>query len=63
MKALTITELMRLTKIELTALERAIALKLPEIPEGSPERTTAVINLRDIRRVLAWRKSARQLTP
>jgi hypothetical protein len=63
MKALTITELMRLTKIELTVLEAKTALKLPELPLGSPERSTAAANLREIRRVLIWRRAMQRLTP
>lgn len=53
MNVYTITELMRLTKIELTILEAKIALKLPELPDFSPERPIALANLRKLRRALA----------
>ena len=53
MRVLTIEELMRMTKTELLTLERKIRLELPALPEGSPERTNARINLHNIRWVLA----------
>ena len=59
MRVLTICELMRLSKIELCDLLAWITNKLPDFPEGSPEREAAHINLRNIRAVLA----RRDLTP
>ena len=56
MEILTITELMRLTRIELCALIRQITDALPRFPEGSRERQNALINLCNIRKVLAWRR-------
>ena len=55
MRVLTLTELMRLTRIELCALAAQITSALPTYPEGSPERTAACINLRNVRAVLARR--------
>ncbi len=53
MRAYTLTELMNLTRSELFALHRKITDALALLPEGAPERLTAVANLRNIRRVLA----------
>lgn len=53
MRAYSLTELMNLTRNELFALHRQIADALALLPEGSPERLTALATLRDIRRVLA----------
>ena len=55
MRVLTITELMRLSKIELCDLAAKITNLLPRLPEGSAEREAAHINLRNIRTVLARR--------
>jgi hypothetical protein len=55
MRVLTITELMRLTRIELCNLLTRITIALPEFPAGSPDRENAVINLRNIRSALARR--------
>jgi hypothetical protein len=55
MRVLTLTELMRLSKIELCDLAARITNAFPNFPEGSDERTAAVINLRNIRTVLARR--------
>jgi hypothetical protein len=55
MRVLTITELMRLTRIELCQLAARIANELPSFPEGSVERANAAANLRNIRFVLARR--------
>jgi hypothetical protein len=55
MRVLTINELMRLTRIELCDLLAKITAALPTFREGSPQRTTAYINLRNIRAVLARR--------
>jgi hypothetical protein len=55
MRVLTLTELMRLTRIELCALLARITNLLPDFPEGSAEREAAHINLRNIRWVLARR--------
>ena len=52
MRAYTLTELMNLTRAELFALHRQITGALALLPEGSPERFTALATLRDIRRVL-----------
>jgi hypothetical protein len=59
MRILTITELMRLTRIELAGLAAKMANKGMLYPEGSPKRAYALINLRNIRYVLA----RRDLTP
>ena len=58
MQVLSITELMRLTRTELCALVARITSDLPGCPEGSIERATALINLANIRRVLARRTPA-----
>jgi hypothetical protein len=55
MRVLTITELMRLTRIELCQLAARIANELPSFPEGSAERANAEATLRNIRFVLARR--------
>jgi hypothetical protein len=55
MQALTITELMRLSKIELCDLAARITNTFPDFPEGSTARFNAVSNLRNIRIVLARR--------
>jgi len=55
MRVLTLTELMRLTRIELCALAAQITNELAEFPEGSPERDNALTNLRNIRSALARR--------
>ena len=53
MRAYTLIELMYLTRAELFALHRQVVDALAQLPEGSPERLTAVANLGAIRRVLA----------
>jgi len=55
MRVLSITELMRMAKIELCDLAARITNVLLDFPEGSSEREAAHINLRRIRRVLARR--------
>jgi hypothetical protein len=55
MRVLTINELMRLTRIELSALLARIASELAALPEGSAERANAHANLRNIRSALARR--------
>ncbi|HXM33720.1 MAG TPA: hypothetical protein VN920_00900 [Pyrinomonadaceae bacterium] len=55
MQVLTLTELMRLTRIELCGLAARITAELSTYREGSPQRTAACINLRNIRFVLARR--------
>lgn len=55
MRVLTLTELMRMAKIELCDLAARITNILPDFPEGSAEREAAHINLRKIRMVLARR--------
>jgi hypothetical protein len=54
METLTITELMKRTRNELCGLANRITSALPKHLEGSPERTSALRNLRNIRRVIAW---------
>jgi hypothetical protein len=56
MQALSIIELMRLSKIELCDLAARITNNFPDFPEGSIERFNAVINLRNIRLILARRE-------
>jgi hypothetical protein len=55
MRVLTLTELMRLSKIELCDLAARITDAFPDFPEGSAERDNAVTNLRNIRTILARR--------
>jgi hypothetical protein len=55
MRVLTINELMRLTRTELCGLAARITAELPTYREGSPQRTAACMNLRNIRWVLAQR--------
>jgi len=55
MRVLTLTELMRLTRIELCSLLTQITNELWTCPEGSPERDNALTTLRNIRWVLALR--------
>jgi hypothetical protein len=59
MRVLTINELMRLTRIELCDLATRITAELATLPEGSAERATAHVNLRNIRLVFG----RRDLTP
>jgi hypothetical protein len=51
----TVTELMRLTRIELYDLLTRITTVLAEFPEGPAERANALLNLGNIRRVLVRR--------
>jgi hypothetical protein len=55
MRVLTINELWRLTRIELSNLAHRIRNELPTFPDGSPERSNALTNLRNIRYVLTRR--------
>jgi hypothetical protein len=55
MRVLTINELWRLTRIELSNLALQIENELPTFPEDSPERLSALMSLRNIRYVLARR--------
>jgi len=55
MRVLTLTELMRLTRIELCGLFTQITNALADYPEGSPERDNALTTLRNIRWALARR--------
>lgn len=55
MRVLTINELLRLTRKELCSLAAHFTASLSNYPEGSPERATALINLLNIRSVLARR--------
>ncbi len=52
MRVMTITELLRLTRVQLTDLLIRITSALPDLPEGSDERVIALTNLRNIRYVL-----------
>jgi hypothetical protein len=53
MRVLSQSELLRLSRIELTMLLRKIASELPALPEGSHELRTAHYNLYNIRLTLA----------
>ena len=53
MRAYSLTELMNLTRAELFALHRQVVDALALLPEGSPDRFTALATLRYIRRGLA----------
>jgi hypothetical protein len=53
MRVLTLTELMRLTRIELCNLLTQVTSALACLPEGSPDRDNSLTNLRNIRAVLA----------
>jgi hypothetical protein len=55
MKLLTVNELWRLTRIELSTLAGRIKIALPALPDGSPERTNALTSLRNISYVLMRR--------
>jgi hypothetical protein len=55
MRVLTLTELMSLSKMELSDLLARITNILPYLPEGSVERENARTNLRTIRYMLARR--------
>jgi hypothetical protein len=55
MRVYTINELMRLIRTELCAFAAQITHALAELPEGSTERLNALINLRNIRRVMMRR--------
>lgn len=55
MRVLTLTDLMRLTRIELCDLAAWITNAFPDLPEGSAERANALLNLGNIRSVLARR--------
>jgi len=55
MKALTITELMTLSRNELIALGNLIRDALPRLPEGSDKRRNALVTLSNIRFILARR--------
>ena len=59
MRVLTINELMRMTRNELCGLAARITAVLPTYREGSPQRTAALINLRNIR----WALARRDLSP
>jgi len=63
MRVLTINELWRMTRIELSDLARQIASELPQFVEGSPERANALTSLRNIHRLLACRDFAPQRRP
>jgi hypothetical protein len=61
MRILTIIELMRLTRIELTDLFIRITNSLPDLLEGSIERQNALLNLSNIRWALPLAKRPRSL--
>ena len=46
MRVLTLTELMRMTRIELCDLVSRITAALPDFPEGSAERANALLRSR-----------------
>ena len=52
MRAYSLTELFNLSRRELFALHAEILAKLVRFPAESPDRATALANLRNIRRVL-----------
>jgi hypothetical protein len=54
-QVLPLNELMRMTRTELCGLAAKINAALPTFREGSPQRTAAYINLRNIHAVLARR--------
>lgn len=58
MRVLTKIKLMRMTRLELLALLRETATALVALPELSSDRANALINQRNIRRVLARRDLA-----
>ena len=53
MRVLSIKELMRLTRVQLIDLYVRIINALPDMPGGSESRQIALINLRNIRTMLA----------
>jgi hypothetical protein len=55
MRALAITELLRLTRIELCDLAQRIASELATFPADSLERANGLTSLRNIRLVLSRR--------
>ena len=59
MRVLTINELMRMTRKELCGLAAHISARLSTYREGSPGRTAALINLRNVR----WALARRDLSP
>jgi len=56
MRIRTLTELMRLSRTELFDLAALITTMLPHYPDRSPERLSAHMNLRNIRRELLRRE-------
>jgi hypothetical protein len=59
MRVLTINELLRMIRKELCELATHIAARLPTYREGSPSRTAALLNLRNIR----WAIARQDLSP
>lgn len=55
MRVLTINELMRLTRTELCRLYSQITSQILSLPDGSPDRDTALNTLANIRIALARR--------
>jgi len=53
MRVLSIRELMRMTRVQLIDLLVRITNALPDMPEGSENRQIALMNLHNIRIVLA----------
>lgn len=56
MRVLTLNELMRLTRMQLCDLMAQMTNILRIYPEGSLEREAAIINMRNIVRILANRE-------
>jgi hypothetical protein len=61
MRVLTLNELMRLTRMELCDLLVQMTNVLRIYPEGSTEHQNAIVNLRNICRVLEGRERSRSL--
>jgi predicted PilT family ATPase len=53
MRVLTISQLLCLTRIEITEIAKAIVRQLPALPEGSIEKQESLATLENIRIVLA----------
>jgi hypothetical protein len=54
MRLLSQSELLRLTRAELSVLLQQIVCELPTLPAGSAELRNAHANLQNIRKALAW---------
>ena len=53
MRVLTISELLCMTRIEITEIAKAIVRQLPDQPEGSTERQESLATLENVCIVLA----------